>query len=222
MNILIIDWEENTLNTLVTSLTKSGHTVDTSMNGAEALELISLSSYDVVVMELSIPGMDGITLLKSLRGRNISTPLLVLSHQSTVADRIEALYAGADDFMAKPGAPDELLARLTALYRRSGDSKSVLLRVGDLTLDVPRRIAKRGRSSVDLSMREFRLLEVLMRNESTPCERGQLLKEVWDYEFDPGTNLVDVYIRKLRGKLEAGSQATIIHTVRGTGYMIRA
>jgi DNA-binding response OmpR family regulator len=137
-----------------------------------------------------------------------------------VDQRIEGLNAGADDYLAKPFAIGEVVARLQALTRRAGDTKAILLRVGDLSLDVPHRIASRAGRLIDLSAREFRLLDVLMQQVGQVCPRFLLLREVWDYNFDPGTNLVDVYIRKLREKIDSEGSASLLHTIRGVGYMM--
>ena len=158
--------------------------------------------------------------MRRLRSRSNSTPILLLSALGEVDQRIDGLNAGADDYLPKPFAIGEVVARLQALTRRGGETKAILLRVADLALDVPHRIASRGGKQIELSAREFRLLEVLMQQAGQVCPRSLLLREVWDYNFDPGTNLVDVYIRKLREKIDSGSTPALLHTIRGVGYMM--
>ena len=172
-------------------------------------------------MDIMLPGIDGLTAVRTLRQRSNSTPILLLSARGEVNQRIEGLNTGADDYVSKPFAMGEIVARLQALTRRGGEARAILLRVGDLTLDVASRIASRNGRQIDLSAREFKLLEALMRNQGSVCPRSMLLQEVWEYDFDPGTNLVDVYIRKLREKVDNDFDRQLLHTARGIGYLIR-
>ena len=220
MRILIVEDEARTAAGLVTGLAAAGFAPEVSGRGDEAVDLISTQAYDAVVMDIMLPGCDGLTAVRRLRSRSNSTPILLLSALGEVDQRIEGLNAGADDYLAKPFAIGEVVARLQALTRRGGESKAILLRVADLTLDVPHRIAARGGRLIELSAREFRLLEVLMKQAGQVCPRSLLLREVWDYNFDPGTNLVDVYIRKLREKTDSGASPPLLHTIRGVGYML--
>jgi len=220
MRILIVEDESRTAAGLKTGLTAAGFAPEISGRGDEAVELICTQAFDAVVMDIMLPGCDGLTAVRRLRGRSNSTPILLLSALGEVDQRIEGLNAGADDYLAKPFAIGEVVARLQALTRRAGDTKAILLRVGDLSLDVPHRIASRAGRLIDLSAREFRLLEVLMQQVGQVCPRSLLLREVWDYNFDPGTNLVDVYIRKLREKIDSEGSASLLHTIRGVGYMM--
>ncbi len=222
MKILIVEDDASTASLLNQGLVEAGYEVAHCDRGDTAVEKISTQAYNAVVMDIMLPGEDGLTAVRKLRQRNNATPILLLSARGEVNQRIEGLNAGADDYLAKPFAMGEIVARLQALLRRGGEAHAFLLRVGDLSLDVPRRIASRSGRSVDLSTREFRLLEVLMRNENTVCPRSMLLREVWDYDFDPGTNLVDVYVRKLREKVDSGQGQQLIHTVRGVGYVMRS
>ena len=185
------------------------------------MDRICTTAFDAVIMDIMLPGMDGLSAVRQLRLRANSTPILLLSARGEVNQRIEGLNCGADDYVAKPFSIGEVVARLQALTRRGGEARAILLRVGDLTLDVAARTASRGTRSIDLSTREFKLLEVLMRNQGSVCPRSMLLQQVWEYDFDPGTNLVDVYIRKLREKIDVGAEHPLLHTVRGVGYMIR-
>ncbi|MES2708812.1 MAG: response regulator transcription factor [Verrucomicrobiota bacterium] len=220
MRILIVEDEPRTATSLQQGLQEAGYQPEISHRGDEAVELISTQSWDAVIMDIMLPGCDGLTAVRRLRERSNSTPILLLSALGEVDQRIDGLNAGADDYLPKPFALGEVLARLNALTRRGGDTKAILLRVGDLSLDVPHRTASRGGKLIDLSTREFRLLEVLMRQVGSVCPRSLLLREVWDYNFDPGTNLVDVYIRKLREKIDNGDTTPLLHTIRGVGYMM--
>lgn len=220
MRILIVEDEARTAEGLRSGLEAAGFDPEVSGRGDEAVELVSTRAYDAVVMDIMLPGCDGLTAVRRLRTRSNSTPILLLSALGEVDQRIDGLNAGADDYLAKPFAIGEVVARLNALTRRGGDTKAILLRISDLTLDVPHRIAARGGRLIDLSAREFRLLEVLMQQAGQVCPRSLLLKEVWDYHFDPGTNLVDVYIRKLREKIDNGTTPALLHTIRGVGYMM--
>lgn len=220
MRILIVEDEARTAASLKAGLTAAGFSGEVAINGNEAVELICTQAYDAVVMDIMLPGCDGLAAVRQLRGRCNSTPILLLSALGEVDQRIEGLNAGADDYLAKPFAIGEVVARLQALTRRAGDTKAILLRVGDLSLDVAHRIASRAGRLIDLSAREFRLMEVLMQHVDHVCPRSLLLREVWDYNFDPGTNLVDVYIRKLREKIDSTDSAALLHTIRGVGYMM--
>lgn len=220
MRILIVEDEARTAASLKQGLTQAGYSPELSGRGDEAVELISTQAYDAVIMDIMLPGCDGLTAVRRLRSRSNSTPILLLSALGEVDQRIDGLNAGADDYLPKPFAIGEVVARLQALTRRGGETKAILLRVADLALDVPHRIASRGGKQIELSAREFRLLEVLMQQAGQVCPRSLLLREVWDYNFDPGTNLVDVYIRKLREKIDSGSTPALLHTIRGVGYMM--
>jgi DNA-binding response OmpR family regulator len=168
-----------------------------------------------------LPGRDGLSVLRQLRERRHLVPVLLLSARGEVNERVAGLDAGADDYLPKPFELDELLARVRALTRRAGDNRSTVLRVADLSLDTLARQAVRGGATIDLTTREYRLLEFLMRWPGRLCGRMTILEKVWDYDFDPGTNLVDVYIRRLREKIDAAYEPKLLHTVRGSGYVLR-
>ncbi len=220
MRVLIVEDESRTADVLASGLTAAGYTTEWSSNGDDAVERISTEEFDAVVLDIMLPGCDGLTALRRLRSSSNSTPILLLSAMGEVEQRIDGLNAGADDYLGKPFSIGEVVARLHALTRRGGESRAILLRVADLSLDVPHRVASRGGRQIELSAREFRLLEVLMKQARQVCPRSLLLREVWDYNFDPGTNLVDVYIRKLREKIDTGSGDPLLHTIRGVGYML--
>jgi DNA-binding response OmpR family regulator len=177
--------------------------------------------FDGIVLDIMLPGRDGISVLKQLRERKNSTPVLLLSARGEVNERVEGLNAGADDYLPKPFELAELVARVRALTRRGGENKSTTLRVADLTLDTLTHKAQRGGAIIELTAREYRLLEFLMRSAGRLCARMMILEKVWDYGFDPGTNLVDVYIRRLREKIDANFQPKLLHTVRGSGYVLK-
>ena len=166
-------------------------------------------------------GRDGLSVLRQMRARGNHTPVLLLSARGEVNERVEGLNAGADDYLAKPFALDELIARVRALSRRGGDTKALVLRVGDLALDTISRAAERAGRKIELTAREYRLLDFLMRSAGRVCSRMMLLEKVWDYHFDPGSNLIDVYVGKLREKIDGGFDVKLCHTVRGEGYVMK-
>ncbi len=177
--------------------------------------------FDVIVLDIMLPGRDGLSVLRQLRERKNATPVLLLSARGEVNERVEGLNAGADDYLPKPFELAELVARVRALTRRSGENKSTVLRVADLTLDTVTHRAQRGGTDIELTAREYRLLEFLMRSAGPICGRMMILEKVWDYDFDPGTNLVDVYIKRLREKIDADFEPKLLHTVRGAGYVLK-
>jgi DNA-binding response OmpR family regulator len=196
-------------------------TVDVCHNGTQALTEAMSVSFDAIVLDIMLPGQDGLSVLRQLRRSRNATPVLLLSARGEVNDRVEGLNIGADDYLAKPFVLAELVARLRALGRRGNETKPQLLRVADLTLDTTTRQASRGGTKFDLAAREYRLLEYLMRSAGRVCGRTSILEKVWDYNFDPGTNIVDVYVRRLREKIDADFEHKLLHTVRGAGYVIK-
>lgn len=222
IKVLIVEDEHKVAAQLSDALSTEGFLPSVCYRGDHALDLLRAEMFDAVVLDIMLPGGDGLSVVRTLRSRETSPPILLLSARGDAAEeRIAGLNAGADDYMPKPFVIGEVAARLRALTRRGTDTRALTLRVADLTLDVMKRVAERDGRSMDLSTREFRLLEVLMRHAGKVCTRTMLLQEVWDYNFDPGTNLVDVYIRKLRDKIDYGAACPLLHTVRGTGYLIR-
>src|SRR6185503_5619127 len=190
-------------------------------DGADALSAVGNSPFDVVVLDVMLPGRDGLSVVRLMRERKITTPVMLLTARGEVSEKVEGLNAGADDYLPKPFALDELVARVRALGRRYSDTKSLTLRVGDLTLDTVTRRVRRGETSIDLAPREYLLLEYLMRSAGRICGRMAIVEKVWDYDFDPGTNLVDVYVMRLREKIDAGFDQKLLHTVRGVGYVLK-
>ena len=223
MKLLVVEDDRETAAYLAKGLGESGYTVDRAADGREGLFLASAGSYDAIVVDRMLPGLDGLSLLGALRAAEIRTPALILSALGTVDDRVKGLRAGGDDYLVKPFAFSELLARIEALLRRGATvAATTRLTVGDLELDLLTRTVKRGGKALDLLPREFRLLEYLMRNAGHVVTRTMLLEHVWDYHFDPQTNVVDVHVSRLRQKIDKSFEHPLLHTVRGAGYCLRA
>src|SRR5579885_3881678 len=222
MKILVVEDDRETASYLAKGLAESGYMVDRAGDGREGLYLASSGNYDAIVLDRMLPGMDGLTMLGALRAAEIRTPALILSALARVDDRVKGLRAGGDDYLVKPFAFSELLARLEALLRRGASAPATTrLRVADLDLDLLTRTVRRGGKTIDLLPREFQLLECLMRNAGHVVTRTMLLENVWDYHFDPQTNVIDVHVSRLRSKIDKGFAQPLLHTVRGAGYMIR-
>jgi two-component system, OmpR family, response regulator len=222
MRILVVEDEKKTASFVRKALQAEGFAVDVLYDGAEAAAALAPGAFDVVVLDIMLPGMDGLSLVRHWRERGLHTPVLLLTARGEVSERVAGLDAGADDYLCKPFALDEFLARVRALARRSEEAKAVVLRVGDLTLNTVSREVKRGETVIDLAPREYRLLEYLMRSTGRICGRMAIVEKVWDYDFDPGSNLVDVYIMRLREKIDSGFEPKLVQTVRGVGYTLRA
>jgi DNA-binding response OmpR family regulator len=221
MRVLVVEDEKKTASFVRKALQAEGFAVDVLHQGDEALAAPSATPYDAIVLDIMLPGRDGLSVLRQWRKQNCTTPVLLLSARGEVNERVEGLDAGADDYLPKPFALAELTARVRALTRRSADTKSPVLRVADLTLDTVTHRAQRGGADIELTAREYRLLEFLMRSAGRLCGRMMILEKVWDYDFDPGTNLVDVYVKRLRAKIDADFEPKLLHTVRGTGYVLK-
>ncbi|HWL82941.1 MAG TPA: response regulator transcription factor [Roseomonas sp.] len=221
MRILVIEDDATTADYIAKGLGEEGYVVDVARNGRDGLYLALNESFDVIVSDRMLPGPDGLAILRALRASNITTPVLMLTALSEVDRRVEGLEAGADDYLAKPFAFAELRARVRALARRPAPQAEVTeLAVGDLRMDLLRRAVTRGGRAVELLPTEFRLLEFMMRHPGQVLTRTLLLEKVWDFSFDPTTNVVDVHVSRLRRKLEAGGEAPMIRTVRGAGYIL--
>jgi len=221
VRILVVEDERKTASFVRKALQAEGFAVDVCGNGNHALAAATSAPFDAIVLDIMLPGRDGLSVLRCLRDSKNSTPVLLLSARGEVDERVEGLNAGADDYLSKPFELVELIARVRALTRRGGENKNPKLHLADLTLDTLTRQAERGGATIELTTREFRLLEYLMRSAGRPCARMMILEKVWDYDFDPGTNLVDVYIRRLREKIDAGFDLKLLHTVRGSGYVMK-
>jgi len=221
--ILVIEDDRETAEQLLDFLATAGYQVDVAANGEEGLERGRSAGYAVMAVDRMLPGIDGIAIIRRLREAGIFTPALIISALGEVDDRVRGLRAGGDDYLVKPFAFAELLARLEALARRSVTVvKETLLRVGDLTMDLVSRTVTRGGREIDLLPREFQVLEYLVRNEGHVVPRAMLLQHVWDLHFDPTTNILDVYVGRVRRKVDGVRDYPLIHTVRGVGFCVRA
>ena len=222
MKLLVIEDEKKIANLLQKGFREQGYEVDISPNGEDGLERASSNPYDAIVIDIMLPGRDGLSVLRTLRERKVTTPVMIVTARGEVSERVEGLNLGADDYIAKPFSMDEVIARIRALIRRVTGETISLYKVGDLAMNLVKREVTRGARRIDLTSREFRLLEHLMRSPGQVVTRTQIIERVWEYHFDPGTNLVDVYIQRLRRKVDDGEEVKLIQTVRGVGYSISA
>ncbi len=219
--VLVVDDEESVRQALERALRLEGFAVDVAAGGEPALEAASVTPPDVIVLDVVMPDLSGIEVTRRLRGQGNQVPICILSARDEVADRVEGLRVGADDYLVKPFALEELVARLHALLRRTPTGGSAPIRVGDLSVDPARRLVERGNRELELTNREFELLEAFARHPGMVLSRSQLLEHVWGYNFEVDGNVVDVFIGYLRRKLEADGEARILHTVRGVGFVLR-
>src|SRR5437660_11803225 len=220
--VLLIEDDSETAEEITAELTDRGFEVEWSVSGIEGLDKARSSRPDAMIVDRLLPGMDGLTVIEALRKDQVRTPVLVLSALGAVDDRVRGLRMGGDDYLTKPFALVELIARLEALLRRPAESRETTLRAGPLELDLIERTAKRGDRVIDLLPREFRLLEYMMRRKEQMLTRAMLLEEVWNYKFVPQTNLVDVHMGRLRRKVDDPHEPPMIHSVRGEGFVLRA
>ena len=222
MKLLVIEDEAKIASLLKKGLQEQGFEVDISGDGEDGLERATKTPYDAIVIDIMLPKRDGLSVLKTLRTRKVTAPVMIITARGDVNERVEGLNLGADDYMAKPFSMDEVVARIRALVRRVTGETITLYKVGDLVMNLVTREILRGSRRINLTVREFRLLEHLMRLPGQVVTRTQLIERVWEYHFDPGTNLVDVYIQRLRRKIDDDEEVRLIHTVRGVGYCVRA
>ena len=226
MRLLIIEDDRDAASYMEKGLKESGHAVDVVHSGREGLLMAAGGEYDVLIVDRMLPELDGLSLVRTLRATNNNTPVLFLSALGQVDDRVKGLRSGGDDYLAKPYAFSELLARIESLGRRRhgplASGPETVLRYDDLVMDLLARRVERGGREIDLQPREFKLLEVLLRHAGQVMTRTMLLEKVWDYRFDPQTNVIDVHISRLRQKIDKGFPHPLIHTVRGAGYSLRA
>jgi two-component system OmpR family response regulator len=221
MKLLLIEDDQRAADYVANGLRESGHSVDHAGDGVEGLTLALAGRYDVIVADRMLPYMDGLAVVQALRAQGMTTPILILSALAKVDDRVKGLRAGGDDYLTKPFAFSELLARIEVLNRRSAASEpATRLRVADVELDLVSRKVTRGGRPADLTAREFRLLEYLMRHAGQVVTRTMLLENVWDLHFDPQTNVIDVHVSRLRHALDCEGAPPLIHTVRGSGYVL--
>lgn len=221
MRVLVVEDQPEMNALLVKQLNDAHYSVDGCLNGNDALDYLAGGAYDAVVLDVMLPGVDGLEVLRRRRAAGDKTPVLLLTARDGVADRVRGLDSGADDYLVKPFALAELLARLRVLIRRRSDQVSDVIAVGDLRVDCAARTAARGGQNIALSAREFAVLEYLARNAGVVLSRERISQGVWNYDYEGGSNVVDVYIRYLRKKIDEGRDRRLIHTVRGVGYVLR-
>jgi DNA-binding response OmpR family regulator len=219
MRVLVIEDDRKVASFIQTGLAQEGYAVDVLHDGSGAAEQARAVDYDVVVLDLMLPGQSGFQVLRDIRARKASMPVLILTAKDSVEERVAGLDTGADDYMVKPFALAELSARLRALLRRGGPHENVL-RVGDLEMDTVRRSVKRASRAIELKPKEYALLEFLMRNADRPVTKSLIIEHVWDIHFDTISNVVEVHINSLRNKVDRGFGETLIHTIRGVGYVL--
>jgi two-component system copper resistance phosphate regulon response regulator CusR len=221
MRVLVVEDEKKTASFIRKALQAEGFAADVCHNGDGALAAALATPFDAIVLDIMLPGRDGLSVLRQLRAQRRSTPVLLLSARGEVNERVDGLNAGADDYLPKPFVIAELAARVRALARRTSETKSPVLRLADLTLDTVTHEVRRGNKLIELTAREYRLLEFLLRSAGRICGRMAILEKVWDYDFDPGSNLVDVNIKRLREKIDHDFEPQLLHTVRGFGYVMK-
>jgi heavy metal response regulator len=221
MRILVVEDEKKVANFIKRGLEEEGYAVDWAADGQEGLTLALDGVHDLIVLDLNLPKMDGLKVLQELRKAKIKAPVLLLTIRAMIEDKVLGLDAGADDYLTKPFSFQELLARIRALFRRRLQAEPALLQIADITLDPSRRVVLRGAEKIDLSTKEFALLDYFMRNLGRVLTRTMIAEHVWDYDFDTATNVIDVYVNFLRKKIDADRDVKLIHTVRGVGYVMQ-
>jgi two-component system copper resistance phosphate regulon response regulator CusR len=223
MRILVVEDERKVANFIRQGLEEEGHTVEVAADGATALDLVvDGSAYDLVVLDLMLPQRDGFAVLRTARARRVDTPVLILTARDGVSDKVTGLDLGADDYLTKPFAFEEFLARVRALLRRGSSQRAPLLRLADLTLDPSTREVSRGPRKIVLTTREYALLEYFLRNTGRVLTRPMIAEHVWGLDFDPESNIIDVYVGYLRRKIDGDGERRLLHTIRGAGYVMRA
>lgn len=222
MKLLIVEDEKNLCETIAKYMKQQGYTVDTCHSGSDALTYIEGTEYDAVVLDIMLPGIDGLTLLRTLRSRKILTPVLLLTARTTVEDKVSGLDSGADDYLTKPFSLEELSARIRVMIRRNGVERvDNTLTAGPLTLNIETKTAQRDGKEIKLTAKEYAILEYLMHNKGIVLSRDKILHHIWNYEYEGASNIIDVYIRNLRAKIDTGYDVKLINTVRGMGYVLK-
>jgi DNA-binding response OmpR family regulator len=218
LRILLVEDNRRLSNSLRTSLQEDGYSVDPAYDGQEGQELAEITPYDAIILDVMLPIKDGLEVCRDLRKKHVNTPIIMLTARDSVEDRVKGLDSGAEDYLVKPFALQELLARLRALLRRDAQDKSAVLQIGDLTLDPATHFVERAGESIDLTAKEFALLEYIMRNPNRVITRDMAESHIWSYDFQAMSNVVDVYVRRLRRKIDDSHEVKLIETVRGVGY----
>lgn len=221
MRLLIAEDEKNLNKILVQQLTANGYTVDACFNGEEALNFIDVTTYDAIILDIMMPKVDGFMVLRQIRNKKIDTPVLFLTARDSIADRVEGLDLGADDYLTKPFAFEELLARIRVMIRKKTGNSTNIYSLANLTLNTQTREVKRDDTSISLSSREYSILEYMMMNKNIVISRDTLEQNIWGYEYDGASNMIDVYIRYLRKKIDENYEPKLIHTIRGAGYVLK-
>ncbi len=221
MRILVVE-DEKDLNAIINKrLNKEGYSVDSCFNGEEALDYMRLAEYDVIVLDIMLPKLNGLDFVRVMRKNRDKTPILLLTAKDGIEDRVMGLDSGADDYLVKPFAFEELLARIRVLTRRSIDEATNIFTVADLRVDCDTRIVKRGNTVISLSSKEFAVLEYMIRNQGVVLSRTKIEQHIWNFDYEGGSNVIDVYIRYLRKKIDQDFKPKLIHTIRGAGYVLR-
>ena len=221
MRLLVIEDEQKVANFIKQGLEEEGYAVDHAADGASGLQMALEGLHDVIVLDVMLPKLDGLSVLQQLRQEKVTTPVLLLTVRATIEDKVLGLDAGADDYLTKPFAFEEFVARVRALLRRRAETAPPILQVADLALDPARRVVSRGEKKIELTPREFTLLDYFMRNPGRVLTRTMIANRVWDYTFDSTTNVIDVYVNYLRKKIDTGHDTKLLHTVRGVGYVMK-
>jgi heavy metal response regulator len=221
MKILLVEDEKKVASFIKRGLEEEHFTVDVAYDGESGEFMALTSEYDLIILDILLPKKNGFEVLKSLRANGIQTPILILTAKGSIDDKVEGLNSGADDYLTKPFAFAELIARIRSLLRRTSSEKSNIIKVADLELDTVKHIAKRGEKIIELTAREYSLLEYFMRNKGRVLTQTMIEEHIWDYHFDTGSNIIDVYVRRLRKKIDEGFPKKLIHTIRGVGYIIK-
>jgi heavy metal response regulator len=222
MRILVVEDEKKVASFIKKGLEEEGYAVDVAADGEEGLAMALARVHDLLILDIRLPKMDGLRVLQALRQDHVTAPVLLLTVRATIEDKVLGLDAGADDYLTKPFAFQELVARVRALLRRRAEADPTVLQIGDLRLDPARRLVCRGGEKVDLTPREFALLDYFMRNPGRVLTRTMIAEHVWDYSFDTSTNVIDVYVNYLRKKIDTARAPRLLHTVRGVGYVLKA
>ncbi|MCB9434594.1 MAG: response regulator transcription factor [Ardenticatenaceae bacterium] len=220
MRVLVVEDEPRMANLIRQGLEEEAYAVDVVNNGRDVFPWVQSADYDIILLDIMLPGMNGLDVCRQLRAEGFNMPVLMLTARDTLPDKVKGLDSGADDYLVKPFAIEELTARMRALLRRDSSDKRAILSVADLTLDPATKLAQRGKQSIELTAKEYALLETLMRHPNQVLSRDQIIEHVWDMEFESGSKLIEVYIHALRKKIDAGQGVKLIQTVRGLGYRI--